>query len=70
MTDVQHVEAAVRERDRVSRRPLALQRIAKRAFIENRRVHSGSASSRSIARRNSSFDTVAVPIFMTTIPPA
>ena len=39
-------------------------------FFEDRRVHHPSSSSRSIACRSSSFDAVAVPIFITTIPPA
>ena len=43
--------------------------LQKLCFRQDRRIPDFSSSSRSIAWRSSSFDTVAVPIFITTIPP-
>ena len=70
MSDVEHVEDPVRKCDGFSSGTFVVcHALEKLGFGEDRRVHDFNSSSRSIAWRSSSFDTVAVPIFITTMPP-
>src|SRR5260221_8513299 len=70
VTDMEDAEASVRQGDASAGSPLLGDRPDDAFPIEDGSVHSASSSSRSMAWRSSSLLAVAVPIFMTTMPPA
>jgi len=66
VSDVQHIEAAVGKRKRAARCAIGSDQVAQLAFAYDL-PHDPSPST---AARSSAGDTVAVPRFITTTPPA